>query len=139
MKTLYGFIGLFCFFFVQVVYGGDAVTMKGRDVIIDEEGLRLVITCLDEHIVHVQAYPKPVAEIRKSLVVNDSCFQFNGFRVSRNKMKVTVKTARLTVEYDRVFRRIVFIDRSTGDGILAENSRNFVAGKDGGEKAFRVT
>ncbi len=139
MKTLYGFIGLFCFFFVQVVYGEDAVTMKGRDVIIDEEGLRLVITCLDEHIVHVQAYPKPVAEIRKSLVVNDSCFQFNGFRVSRNKTKVTVKTSRLAVEYDRVFRRIVFIDRSTGDVILAENSRNFVAGKDGGEKAFRVT
>ncbi len=138
MRILYGLIGLFYFLSVLPVCGENSVTVKNKGVVIDEGAVQLIITCLDKHIVHIQACPKSVSEVRKSLVVDDSCFRFDDFRVSRNKTKVLVRTSRLTVEYDKVLKRITFIDRGTGEVILAENSRDIVAGQEAGENIHRV-
>ena len=138
MRILYGLIGLFYFLSVLPVCGENTVTVKNKGVVIDEGAVQIIITCLDKHIVHIQACPKSVPEVRESLVVDDSCFRFDDFRVSRNKTKVLVKTSRLTVEYDKVLKRIAFIDRGTGEVILAENSRDIVAGQEAGENIHRV-
>lgn len=139
MKFLCVLIGLFCFWGGQSVYGESVVTVNDRGVLIEEETMQLTITCLDERIVHIQAYPKPVPDIRQSLVVNDSCFRFHDFRVSRRKSKIVVRTSRLEVEYDKVLKRISFVDRASGEIIVTEDSRDMIAGEVEGEKIHRVT
>lgn len=138
MKFLCVLIGLFCLWGGQSVYGESVVTVNDRGVLIEEETMQLTITCLDERIVHIQAYPKPVPDIRQSLVVNDSCFRFHDFRVSRRKSKIVVRTSRLEVEYDKVLKRISFVDRASGEIIVTEDSRDMIAGEVEGEKIHRV-
>ncbi|MBD9178368.1 MAG: hypothetical protein EGP82_04220, partial [Odoribacter splanchnicus] len=70
MRILYGLIGLLYFLSVLPVCGENTVTVKNKGVVIDEGAVQIIITCLDKHIVHVQACPKSVSEVRKSLVVD---------------------------------------------------------------------
>lgn len=139
MKILFGLIGLFCFFCVQSVYGESSVSIQDRGILVEEEDVRLVITCLDERIVHIQAYPRRMSDGRKSLVVNDSCFQFYDFRVKQDKKRVVVRTSCLDVEYDRALKRIAFIDRRSGKVILAEDTRYMVAEEVTDENSYRVS
>lgn len=134
MKTAFALLGWLCLLPAAPVHGQNATAGKdGRSVIVEENGTRLTITCLDPRIVHIEARPETASDVRKSLVVDDRDFPFDGFRVKRSRNKIVVRTSRLAVEYDRISKRILFRDRTTGDTILAEHSRAVVAGgPDGG-------
>lgn len=141
MKNLYVLIlmGFLCFYMCQSVYGEGSVTTKNNQVVIDEENMQFVITCLDERTVHIQVCPGNISGFRKSLVVDEKRFQFGDFRVRQEKGKVVVKTSCLEVEYDRTSGQITFIDSNTGKIILAEKSRSFVREEVDGEKGYQIT
>ena len=96
------------------VYGYAAPKAEEGKYCIEGDTAVVCISFPDERIVHVQVYPKGNVGIRRSLVVDESRFDFNRWKVLKNRQSIVLRTNVLQVEYDRVTGTLTFIDRQRG-------------------------
>ena len=120
------------------IYGYAAPKVEEGKYYIEGDTTIVCISFPDERIVHVQVYPKGNVGARRSLVVDESRFDFNRWRVLKNKQSIVLRTNVLQVEYDRVTGTLTFIDRQRGEKILSEVSRSFAPEEMAGDKAWQV-
>lgn len=132
-KNLYQILILVIFFLLNFsVVGG-----RERLLSFCEDSLSVNISCLTEHIIHVQVFPCNHT-MKGSLIVNDQTFRYEDYELENEGKERVIKTPSLIVLYDTKKKAVVFKDRKTGKVILHESSRSFKPVDILGEKSFHV-
>lgn len=115
---------------IRMIDGGFAI---------EEDSLTIRVVCLDDKMIHVQAYPTKNAIPKESMVVDDKQFRFSDYDVVQEKKNTVLQTKILHVAYDPVLKNITFTDRQSGKTLLSEKLRKFVPAEVPGEKGYSIT